>query len=163
MEILLVDDEHMILNALRDCVEEIFPKAQIDIFKDGLPAWEAASRKKYDLVITDIIMRQMNGDELARHIHGIHPDTHILFETADLKSNLIRRGIQPERCIFKPFDVESIRQKTDRLYELPPFSIELPEKKNQGGISKTDEAKDKQPKFWQRLFGKITVKKNTKE
>lgn len=152
MEILLVDDEHMILNALRECVEEIFPKARIDIFKDGFQAWKAASEKRYDLVITDVLMLQMNGDELASLIHGKNPDTHILFETADLKCNLIRRGIQPERCIFKPFDVESIRQKTDMLYELPPFMLEVPKKTKQDDTPKKDMKNNKHMGFWHKFL-----------
>lgn len=154
MEILLVDDEHMILNALRECVEEIFPKAKIDIFKDGLQAWEAASEKRYDLVITDILLRQMNGDELAGLICGKYPDTHILFETADLKCNLIRRGIQPERCIFKPFDVESVRQKTDKLHELPPFMPAVSKQTKQDDLTKKDMKNNKHMGFWHKLFKK---------
>lgn len=83
-------------------INKILPEAEVDAFKDGRYAWEAAQKSRYDLVITDIMMRFMHGDELAAKIHGLCPDIPILFETGESQSVLLERGIQLERCIYKP-------------------------------------------------------------
>lgn len=127
MRILLADDERYGMECLLDEVRSVFPDAWIDTFQDGIPALEAVRRKKYDLVITDISMPEMNGDELARKIHECSPNTQILFETGDSESNLKQRGIQLERCLLKPVADIDIRLKVDNLHKLPPFRINTPE------------------------------------
>lgn len=127
LQILLADDEKLTRSALKSHIEKIFPSACIDMFEDGLPAWEAVQKKRYDLVITDLTMRQMDGNELALRIHEQYPDIEILFETGELARTMKEQGIQPERCIFKPFSVENIRETLEQLPKLPPFAIGLPD------------------------------------
>ena len=48
---------------------------------DGVQAWEVFTQKKFDLVITDRAMPQMNGDQLAERIKQHSPNTPLIMLT----------------------------------------------------------------------------------
>lgn len=141
MRILLVDDIDIIRQGIAEIIKQILPDAEVDEFGDGIYAWEslqkqyeAKQKKPYDLVITDMTMCVMHGDELAAKIHELCPDIPILFETGESQSVLLEKGIQLERCIFKPVMAEDIKAKLDELDTLPLFAISPPintERENQ--------------------------------
>lgn len=127
MRILLADDEKYGIERLLSEVKSALPDATIDIFDDGIPALVAVHKEKYDLVITDISMCGMNGDELARCIHDYDPKVEILFGTGESEAELRQKGIQPERCLLKPVKSIDIRAKLENLAGLPPFTMDVPE------------------------------------
>lgn len=131
MRILVAEDMEINRRAVVDEIKKILPEAEVDAFKDGRYAWEAAQKGRYDLVITDIMMHFMHGDELAAKIHGLCPNIPILFETGESQSVLLERGIQLERCIYKPVRAVDIKTKLDELGTLPPFTISIPPKMKQ--------------------------------
>lgn len=121
--VLYVDDEQISRDAMTDCLKEVLPDARIDVFDDGSYAWEAVNNNKYDILITDVSMCGMDGTELAKLTHELSPDTEIFFVTGDIERNLIKIGVQPERCIYKPFSANSLRKKIDMMGTLPEFEI----------------------------------------
>jgi DNA-binding response OmpR family regulator len=50
-----------------------------DAVADGDLALERFREDSYDLVITDLMMQRMTGDELARHVWALAPDQPVLF------------------------------------------------------------------------------------
>ena len=126
MKILLADDMDIVREGIAIELKKVIPDAEIDEFNDGKYAWEAVQKKIYDLVLTDISMRDMHGPELAERIHNFAPEIPILFVTAEAESRIREMGIQEERCIFKPVSEESIRAKLDELDSLAPFQIRKP-------------------------------------
>lgn len=155
MKILLADDERVLLHCLNDCVSAIFPNAELDLYEDGMAAWEMAQKKHYDLVITDLSMRRMNGDELAKRIYEKFPDTQILFVTGEPESTLKERGIPVERCVLKPYGVAEICEKTDHLEELPEFAIGHPKPKETDKENcTTEQPLTEKTRLWKKLFGK---------
>ena len=129
MQILLAEDDRYVLDYLEYEVKNICPDAFIDKFWDGMSALKATRIKKYDLVITDIIMRHVCGDELARHILKESPQTQILFETCESEKDIVKRGIPMERCIIKPFVKGDLEYKINNVQNLPLFEIEREEKR----------------------------------
>lgn len=78
--LLIVDDEPMIADGLRDLFEEEFgelfriyhcyyPKKALEIFRFRLP----------DVVVSDVRMPKMTGIEMAEEMRKIKPDIHVLF------------------------------------------------------------------------------------
>lgn len=121
--VLYVDDEQISREAMKDCLKEVLPDAQIDVFDDGSYAWEAVNKNRYDILITDVSMCGMDGTELAKLTHELSPDTEIFFVTGDIERNLTKMGIQPERCIYKPFFAGALGKKMDMIGTLPEFEI----------------------------------------
>jgi PAS domain S-box-containing protein len=80
---------------------------------DALRVCEAEARP-VDLVVTDIIMPEMGGSQLAERIREARPDARILFtsgytEDATLRQNFMEPG---EEFIGKPFTASQLTKKT---------------------------------------------------
>ena len=125
MRILVVDDEKYSLKILVRKIREIMPDAVIDECEDGVHALEAIQYTGYNIVFIDIMMPAMQGKTLAEMIYGKYPDTQILFETGELEEEVLRLGIQTERCIYKPVATEELRKKIEHLDTLPPSPFRL--------------------------------------
>ena len=77
IRIILVDDHSMIRQGLKSFLEE----AEISVVaeaKNGIEALEKLNEVEVDVVVTDIMMPEMDGIELAKHITKKHPSLHIL-------------------------------------------------------------------------------------
>jgi two-component system cell cycle sensor histidine kinase/response regulator CckA len=79
LSILIADDEPMV----RRFVSDILTRAAYEVLtaEDGMEAFEHIQKRDgdVDLVITDIRMPRMGGDELARRLRTEYPDLPILF------------------------------------------------------------------------------------
>ena len=86
---------------------------------DGREGLEAAAAESPDLILTDIMMPGMDGEELVQAVRRIPSlvDVPILVLTARLDETLRRRllaeGVQD--YLAKPFDVEELRARASRL------------------------------------------------
>ncbi|RJP79501.1 MAG: PAS domain S-box protein [Desulfobacteraceae bacterium] len=76
--ILFVDDEKSLLDIGHDLLERL--GYQVETRASAIDALEAfrVDPKKFDLVISDMIMPKMTGDEMARQIRVIRPDMPII-------------------------------------------------------------------------------------
>jgi CheY-like chemotaxis protein len=114
--ILVVDDEVAIASLVADTLEE--EGYQVQIFHDGASALLEIVHDPPDLVLLDIAMPVMVGDELLRYLrqHG-YPDLPVIIMTA---------GLHPEQYLAqgasavlpKPFDLEKMVDIVQR--HLPP-------------------------------------------
>lgn len=73
------DDENLRLETIK-IIERIF--ATVDVASDGKKGFEAFKTMKYDLVITDIEMPNMNGIEMSRNIRLLNKDIPIVVVSA---------------------------------------------------------------------------------
>ena len=76
--ILFVDDEKSLIDLGRDLLERL--GYQVETRASGIDAIEAfrADPQKFDLVISDMTMPKMTGDEMVRQIRAIRPDIPII-------------------------------------------------------------------------------------
>ncbi|MGE0484015.1 MAG: HD domain-containing phosphohydrolase [Gammaproteobacteria bacterium] len=108
--ILCVDDERNILNALN----RLLRRAGHTILtaESGAEGLELLAAHDVDIVISDMRMPQMNGDELLRHVAERSPDTVRILLTgfSDLESTIkaVNDG-KIYRYISKPWDDEELR------------------------------------------------------
>ncbi len=63
---MLVDDETDLLEALKANLEGMFER--IDTCSDGQQAFDQISSNQYDLIVSDVQMPNMKGDELLRNL-----------------------------------------------------------------------------------------------
>ena len=110
--ILLVDDQEDVRLTLRlllsvddhTIVEASNGREALDLFAPG----------KFDIVITDFVMPEMKGDELAKQIKRICPWQRILMVTGS-SGELAPRGLRVDALLEKPFDFASLRSALARL------------------------------------------------
>lgn len=67
MRVLIAEDQNLIRQGLRKIISEL-PGIDVDEESDGLAAWRTYKRRSADLVLTDIVMPEMDGLELISRI-----------------------------------------------------------------------------------------------
>jgi CheY-like chemotaxis protein len=78
---------------------------------DGLTAWETFKQNHFDLVITDLEMPRMKGDELASRIKQAKPAQPILMITA----HPVGPEVPVDAVLNKPFSLDELRTVLARL------------------------------------------------
>ena len=112
--LLAEDDEDM-----RRFLVRALTKAGYDVvsFGNGLEAYERLKEEPFTLLLTDIVMPQMDGIELARRASEIHPDLKIMFITgfAAVTLNTDSKAVKDARVLSKPFHLKDLVREIDRL------------------------------------------------
>jgi len=117
--ILIVDDNQDITDFLS---RSLSPDFLISTASNGQEGFEKALTIKPDLIITDIMMPLMNGDEMVHLIRGNAElaDTPIIMLTAvideKLKNKLLKESVQD--FLTKPFSVEELQSKVENIIRL---------------------------------------------
>ena len=70
MNILIIDDDKMTINALQHTLEELGHKASVA--KNGEDAIEMIQAKEYDVIISDIMMPGISGLSLVNVVRSVH-------------------------------------------------------------------------------------------
>jgi signal transduction histidine kinase len=72
-----------------------------------------AEKTPIHLLVTDVVLRGMNGRELAEHFRLLHPETRVLFTSGYTDDEIARRGVQQGSIAFlpKPYSAEGLRQR----------------------------------------------------
>ena len=74
LNILLVDDEEMVLSALRRRLSQLCPEAQLTLARGSDEAIAASSQTVFDLVISDLRMPSPDGATLLTHLRRVRPE-----------------------------------------------------------------------------------------
>jgi PAS domain S-box-containing protein len=71
------------------------------------------------LMLTDVVMPEMNGRELAERVAGLHPEMKVLFMSGYTDDAIVQHGILEKnvRYIQKPFTVENLARKVREVLE----------------------------------------------
>jgi two-component system cell cycle sensor histidine kinase/response regulator CckA len=115
--ILIVDDEKVVRDLLREwLVSEGYPVLEAE---DGKTALQLITQRslRIGLLITDVIMPQMNGRELANRVSSIRPRLRVLFISAYASEVLTGLGLCPEGVdlLRKPFDKTKLIGQVRRI------------------------------------------------
>jgi PAS domain S-box-containing protein len=117
--ILVVEDDEgvrcFVSTALKDLGYTIYEAA------NGKKALELIKSKKLviDLIITDLIMPEMNGKELAEEIDKILPGTLILFSSGYTEDHIVKSGSLETGINFlqKPYTLQALALKVREVLE----------------------------------------------
>ena len=115
--ILLVEDQA----AVRMLAEDVLAEAGHHVLaaSNGRAALQLAEKYKehIDLLITDVVMPEMSGPELAAHLFRLRPGLTILYISGYTDHALLHRGAIEEGTAFlqKPFLPETLVVKVDSL------------------------------------------------
>lgn len=110
MNILIVDDEPLMLQSIRVCLEN--NTYRVFEAQSAQQAIELLTIRAHeiDLLITDYVMPQMNGIELLKAIRKSHPFLPVIITSASSDKNMILDALK-YRCssfIEKPFKPEQL-------------------------------------------------------
>jgi len=116
LNVLIVDDEP----SVQRFVERVLSEAgyATTVAGDGPEALEAASRMaELDLVVTDVMMPQMTGDELGRRLRAERPSVKVLYLTG-FSDRLFKEKVtlwEDEAFLDKPCSVQGLLQAVSLL------------------------------------------------
>ena len=104
MKILLVEDEAKTLQLIKQGLEQ--HNIEVDVAYDGAMGLMLAQRNSYDLIITDIILPEINGLNLCRKLREEGKETPILLLTALSTTADIITGLDAgaDDYLGKPFE-----------------------------------------------------------
>ncbi|MEM9028123.1 MAG: response regulator [Pseudomonadota bacterium] len=113
--ILLAEDDE----SMRGFLERALIRAGHDVvaMPDGREAYERLQTEPFDLLLTDIVMPEMDGIELARRASDLDPDLKIMFITGFAGVALNKEGHGPgdARVLSKPFHLRELVNEVERL------------------------------------------------
>jgi len=115
--ILLVEDD----DGVRDYATEILSEVgfQVITASDGPKALDSIKNGKLkpDILFTDVIMPNMRGPELAKHVQAVIPDIKILFASGYTDNHIVKDGVLDPGINFiqKPFSAKEIIQKINQV------------------------------------------------
>ncbi len=110
VKVLVVDDEPSIASLLADIIEE--QGYEVTIAFDGRQGYELAKTGAYNLVITDVMMPYVRGNELCARLkeQAATQTTPIILMSAVAHMAHLGRGCSADAFILKPFDISVITQ-----------------------------------------------------
>lgn len=109
--VLVVEDEP----SVRALVQDVLAHAGYTVVDAGDP-WEAlgvAESYPIRLLVTDVVMPEMSGCELARRIESIRPETKVLFMSASAFDEVLDLGAP---FIAKPFAVDRMVERVNDVF-----------------------------------------------
>ena len=122
--VLVVDDDPVLTNIVAEQIS-LFGYQPV-MASSGKEALKIASRKtKIDLLLTDVMMPEMNGVELARQIVTMFPEIKILFMSGYICPSIAQYGIQDSENAYlqKPFTQNTLITKMRNVLVDPTIDI----------------------------------------
>jgi two-component system cell cycle sensor histidine kinase/response regulator CckA len=119
--VLLVEDEPMVLRLGRAVLE----RSGYAVLAAGTPgeavALAGAHDGAIDLLITDVVMPEMQGRELAAHLAKARPGLRTLFVSGYPASTLTTSGaLAPDAAFLqKPFSVDQFTERVETILRTP--------------------------------------------
>ena len=114
-KILLAEDDddmrRFLVKALENAGHEVVP------FAEGQSAYERVKHESFELLLTDIVMPEMDGIELARRAAELDPAMKIMFITgfAAVALNPDSEAPKDAKVLSKPFHLRDLVSEIERL------------------------------------------------
>jgi len=117
--VLLVEDEETILRVAREALSAL--GYRVITAPDGVRAMELIERtlERIDLVITDVVMPQMGGRELATRLAVVQPGIRILFSSGYSENAISADGVLDEGINFlqKPYTPTTLARRVREVLD----------------------------------------------
>ena len=113
MKVLIVEDDHDSRELLAWILEKL--GYEVVCTENGKEAWDAYTRSNFRLVISDLLMPEVDGLELCRRIRAANQTkyTYIILLTALIGKKQYLEGMEAGADDFmtKPFDADELRAR----------------------------------------------------
>ena len=115
LKVLIVEDEQKLANLIKSSIKDLFYK--VSIAKDGEEGIKKFNSFKPDIIISDILMPNLNGLEMCKRIKRQNSNIPIIILSAHSQKEMLLQAIDIgiNKYFIKPFDIESF---IDYLKEL---------------------------------------------
>ena len=116
IRILLAEDDEAMRTYLKRALEQAgYSVMAVDRGTAAMPLLET---EIYDLLLSDIVMPEMDGIELAQKCHEISPSTKVMFITGFAAVSLRASREAPHaKTLSKPFHLKDLVLEVERMFE----------------------------------------------
>jgi two-component system cell cycle response regulator CpdR len=116
IRILLAEDDRVMREYLTRALERSgYSVSAVDRGTAAIPLLE---NEPFDLLLTDIVMPEMDGIELAQKAGEMRPDLRVMFITGFAAVTLKAGKSMPQaRVLSKPFHLRDLVLEVDRMFE----------------------------------------------
>jgi len=120
IRILLAEDDQVMREYLTRALERSgYSVAAVDRGTAAIPLLESST---FDLLLTDIVMPEMDGIELAQRATQMAPGMRVMFITGFAAVTLKAGEAMPNaRILSKPFHLRELVMEVDRMFEDSPI------------------------------------------
>lgn len=120
LKVLVVDDEKWARDLLAKYLK--FDRHTVDTSENGKSAMEQLASRKYDLVITDRAMPEMNGDQVARCVKESDPATRVILLTGfgDIMKDQGESPAGVDHILAKPTTLSDLRNAIEQAMASEP-------------------------------------------
>ena len=117
IHILLAEDEPSLAMIVKESLETRGLK--ISLFTNGLSAFQGFTKGRYDLIVLDVMMPEMNGFDVAQQIREQDEEIPIIFLTAKSQTDDVLKGfhVGGNDYIKKPFSMEELIVRIHNLLD----------------------------------------------
>ena len=119
--ILIVDDEPNIVMSLEFLMRK--NGYQVGIARNGTEALAAIAQTCYDLVLLDVMMPDVDGYQVCRHLRRVPnaPATKVIFLSAKSREADVQKGYEVGADLYipKPFSTRQLMEKVRELLAAP--------------------------------------------
>jgi two-component system cell cycle response regulator CpdR len=116
IKILLAEDDESMRTYLARALERV--GYSVHAVDRGTAALPLLKEESYDLLLTDIVMPEMDGIELAQKAAVIAPEMRVMFITGFAAVALKAGKAAPEaKVLSKPFHLRDLVAEVDRLFQ----------------------------------------------
>ena len=116
IRILLAEDDEAMRLYLSRALERVgYQVVSVDRGTDAVPLLE---NERFDLLLTDIVMPEMDGIELAQRAAELAPDVRVMFITGFAAVALKAGRRTPDaKVLSKPFHLKDLVLEIDRMFQ----------------------------------------------
>jgi len=108
--VLVVEDDHLIRRLLETVLRE--NGYEVIAARDGLEALERARSTGIDLLLTDVVMPELGGAELADRLTDLNPGLNVIFMSGYSEGLLSLRLEGSKRVLLeKPFPIPDLLER----------------------------------------------------
>lgn len=116
VRILLAEDD----DAMRQYLSRALEKSGYEVVAvdRGTAALPLIESDRFDLLLTDIVMPEMDGIELAQHAASVAPEMRVMFITGFAAVTLkAGKAVPQAKVLSKPFHLRDLVFEVDRMFD----------------------------------------------
>jgi DNA-binding NtrC family response regulator len=117
LQVLVLDDEPIVGKSLNMALGKL--GFAVEVFEDPARALSRLDEKKFDIVITDIVMGDIDGIQVLERVRQTSSRTKVILITAFAMMEMARKAMERGAFDFlaKPFDASEIRAVVSRAVD----------------------------------------------
>jgi DNA-binding NtrC family response regulator len=118
--VMILDDEPIVCERLRSTLEKV--QLDLETYTDPLEAIRRFSEKKFQVLITDLKMKELDGIEILKRVKQVSPETQVIiitgFATVEKAKEALKIGAYD--FIAKPFKLSQLRDLVVKALDRSP-------------------------------------------